>query len=58
MTGVLYFSSPVGGNGGSLYIEDLGGKIKFGCVLVKSFCGGPGGNFFKKRPLVAEGTAN
>jgi hypothetical protein len=22
---------------------------------IKSFCGGPGGSFFKKRPLVAEG---
>jgi hypothetical protein len=24
-------------------------------ALIKSFCGGPGGSFFKKRPLVAEG---
>jgi hypothetical protein len=23
--------------------------------LIKSFCGGPGGGFFKKSPLVAEG---
>jgi hypothetical protein len=23
--------------------------------VIKSFCGGPGGSFFKKRPLVAEG---
>jgi hypothetical protein len=27
------------------------GKIK----LIKSFCGGPGGGFFKKSPLVAGG---
>jgi hypothetical protein len=24
-------------------------------LLNKSFCGGPGGSFYKKRPLVAEG---
>jgi hypothetical protein len=24
-------------------------------ALIKSFCGGPGGGFFKKSPLVAEG---
>jgi hypothetical protein len=24
-------------------------------ILIKSFCGGPGGSFFKKRPLAAGG---
>ena len=24
-------------------------------LLIKSFCGGPGGGFYKKSPLVAEG---
>jgi hypothetical protein len=24
-------------------------------ALIKNFCGGPGGGFFKKSPLVAEG---
>jgi hypothetical protein len=30
-------------------------KLQTMTALIKSFCGGPGGSFFKKRPLAAGG---
>jgi hypothetical protein len=40
-------------NGGSLSLKKKVPDKEI--LLIKSFCGGPGGGFYKKSPLVAEG---
>lgn len=42
-------------------INDNGGLLEKGRIvnevqIIRSFCGGPGGGFFKKSPLAAGGT--